>query len=107
MSENKYHCAAQQRILRVMLALAGHEMDGLSATEIARGIGQRGESATVNSVFRDLHNLAEAGLAEQLPDSDRWRLAPRLVQIAAAHQRHLERSAQRLAEVQQRYSRQP
>lgn len=106
--KTQYTCAAQQRLLMVMMALAGHEVDGVSLMEITHALAQRaGKSpgSQKNNVFRDLHNLREAGLAEQLPDSERWRLAPRLVQIATAHQRYLERAAVRLDEVRQRYGR--
>lgn len=112
MSDNKqtkatsYVCEAQQRVLFVMLALAGHEVDGVSLTEIAVALANRTgktKGGQKNNVFRDLHNLKEAGLAEQLPDSERWRLAPRLVQIATSHQRYLDRAAARLDETRQRY----
>lgn len=116
MSENKqtaatnYACEAQQRGYRVMLALAGHEFDGVSLTEIATALAQRSGKPTSshkNNVFRDLHNLKEAGLAEQLPDSERWRLTPRLVQIAQAYTRNIARIGSRFDEIQQRYSREP
>lgn len=114
MSDNKqtratsYVCEAQQRVLFVMLALAGHEFDGVSLTEIATALAQRSgktKNGQKNNVFRDLHNLKEAGLAEQLPDSDLWRLGPKLVQIATSHQRHVNRITSRFHEMEQRYSR--
>lgn len=114
MSDNKqtratnYVCEAQQRVLFVMMALAGHEFDGVSLTEIANALAQRtgkSKGGTKNNVFRDLHNLREAGLAEQLPDSDLWRLGPKLPQLALAYQRHLARITSRLQEMEQRYSR--
>lgn len=114
MSDNKqtaatsYKCEAQQRVLFVMMALAGHEFDGVSLTEIATALAQRNgksKGGQKNNVFRDLHNLKEAGLAEQLPDSERWRLTPRLVQVAQAHQRHVARINARAEELQQRYGR--
>lgn len=101
-------CDAQQRILAVLMALAGRETDGISMTEIATALEMRaGKSpkSQRNNVHRDLQNLRHAGLAEQLPDSDRWRLAPRVVQIASAYQRYIDRAAQRLDEVRQRYGR--
>lgn len=109
MSERKstYTCEAQQRLLTVMLALAGHEFDGLSLTEISTALAIRSGKAQKNSVFRDLHNLKEAGLAEQLPDSDKWRLTPRLVQIAQSYTRNIARIGSRFDEIQQRYSREP
>lgn len=114
MSENKqtaatnYACDAQQRGYFVMLALAGHEFDGLSMTAIAAAWAQRAGKTTAsqkNSIFRDLHNLKLAGLAEQLPDSDLWRLGPKLVQVAHSHQLHVTRITSRFNEMQQRYSR--
>lgn len=106
---DRYLCASQQRVLAVMAALAGHEVDGVSLTEIATAIAARNGSGSLttarNNVFRDLHNLQAAGLAEQLPDSERWRLGPRLVQIALSYQRHIDRVAARLDETRQRYSR--
>lgn len=110
MTERKtqYTCAAQQRVLMVMMALAGHEVDGVSLMEITTALAQRAGKSPAsqkNNVFRDLHNLREAGLAEQLPDSDLWRLAPRMVQIAASYQRYLDRAAARLDETRQRYGR--
>lgn len=108
--ENEYVCESQQRILYVLLALAGHEFDGVSLTSIALALAQRSgknKNAQKNNVFRDLHNLKLAGLAEQLPDSDLWRLGPKMVQVAKAHERHVNRISQRFDEMQQRYSREP
>lgn len=114
MSDNKqtrstnYVCEAQQRVLFVLMALAGHEFDGVSLTAIALALAQRtgkSKGGTKNNVFRDLHNLKEAGLAEQLPDSDLWRLSPRVVQIATSYQTYIDRAAKRLDETRQRFSR--
>lgn len=116
MSDNKqtaaasYNCEAQQRGYSVLLALAGHEFDGVSLTEIAAALAQRsGKSpgSYKNNVFRDLHNLKSAGLAEQLPDSERWRLGPKMPQIAQAYTRNIARISSRFDELQQRYSREP
>lgn len=103
-----YACDAQQRGYFVMLALAGHEFDGVSMTAIAAAWAQRVGKTVANqknNIFRDLQNLKLAGLAEQLPDSDRWRLGPKLVQIAQTHHTHVNRISSRFDEMQQRYSR--
>lgn len=103
-----YVCEAQQRVLFVMLALAGREVDGVSLTEIATALANRiGKSmaSQKNNVFRDLHNLKESGLAEQLPDSERWRLAPRIVQISFNYQRYMDRAERRLDETRSRFTR--
>lgn len=114
MSENKpsaatgYACDAQQRLLFVQSALYGHEIDGLSMTEIAAAwaarVGKDAKSQK-NNIFRDLQNLRLAGYAEQLPDSERWRLSTRPVQGALAVMRHFEKAQARLDEARQRYGR--
>lgn len=114
MSDNKqtsatgYACEAQQRLLFVQTVLIGHEIDGLSLTAITRSWEQRSSKQNQkNNVFRDLHNLKLAGYAEQIPDSELWRLGPRLIQAAFQVQRHFQRVQERLAEFEQRYTRTP
>lgn len=65
----RYECDAQQRLLKVIGALVGHEVDGVSAKDIAARTGT--SSATA---FRDLSNLQLGGWAEQLEDGG-WRLS--------------------------------
>lgn len=65
----RYECDAQQRLLKVIDALVGHEVDGVSAKDIAARTGT--SSATA---FRDLSNLQLGGWAEQLEDGG-WRLS--------------------------------
>lgn len=101
-----YACNAQQRLLFVQSALAGHEVNGLSLTEIVKALESRLGGNQKNNVFRDLQNLKLAGYAEQLPDSERWRLGARVVQTALDHLRGMERATARLEETRQRYSRQ-
>lgn len=101
-----YACNAQQRLLFVQSALAGHEVNGLTLTEIVKALETRMGGNQKNNVFRDLHNLKLAGYAEQLPDSERWRLGARVVQTALDHLRGMERATIRLEETRQRYSRQ-
>jgi DNA-binding IclR family transcriptional regulator len=91
---------AQRRGYRILLALAGHEIDGLSNAEIADAIG-----AKQSTTFRDLQVLKDVGLAERIEITNRWRLAPKLVQIALAHMRTMERAEKTIEEVGQRYSR--
>lgn len=95
-----YTNEAQQRILRLVGTLAGHEITGLMPSEIAKA-----QQCSAPMVTRDLANLQEAGLAEQVPETGRWRLAPELVQIALKHMAALDRAETRLAETRNRYSR--
>lgn len=96
----QYAHEGQQRLLKLLQVLAGHEVTGLLPGDIARA-----QECNASLVTRDLANLAIAGYAEQLPDTGRWRLGPALVQIALKHMTALERAEQRLAETRNRYSR--
>jgi DNA-binding IclR family transcriptional regulator len=97
-----YQCASQQRILKVMLCLAGHEVLGLAPGEIAEKV-QSSPSVTT----RDLRNLQAAGIAERIEETGRWRLGPRVPQIAVAMLNSLDRATSKLDEVRQRYTRAP
>lgn len=102
MSKDIYINAAQQRLLKAIVLLAGNEFSGLAPSDLAKALG-----TNPSNVTRDLANLKEAGLAEQLPDTGRWRLGPKLVQIALAFSDHMSRATSRIDEMQQRYTRQP
>lgn len=65
---NAYSNDAQQRLLRLIDRLIGHEVSGINAIDLASMI-----DASQPTVYRDLKNLEEAGWAEQLPDG-RWRI---------------------------------
>lgn len=94
---------AQRRILKIVLTLAGNELLGLAPVEIQRSVG----ITNASTLTRDLDVLRDIGLAEQIPETGRWRLGPRLVQVALAHASAMERAERRLSEIKQRYSREP
>lgn len=95
-----YTNAAQQRLLKVILFLAGHEVDGLPPGQIASAL-----KTSAANVTRDLANLKEGGFAEQLEATGRWRLGPRLPQIGVALLKQLKDARERVEEVTQRYTR--
>lgn len=97
-----YTNEAQQRLCRLILLLAGHEFDGMAPSDLAKAL-----KTNPSNITRDLHNLKEAGLAELMAETGRWRLGPKLVQIAIAFSEHVGRMSDRLAELQTRYSRLP
>lgn len=99
---DKYRNNAQQRVLAVMLRLAGHEVDGLAPGELASAM-----SIQPSTITRDLANLQIAGLAEKIPGTERWRLAPKLPQIGLSMLGGIEKSQRRLDEINQRYTRDP
>jgi len=94
-----YINAAQQRILQMVMRLAGHEIDGLAPSELAAALRTKPSNIT-----RDLANLREAGMAEEVMPN-RWRLTPRVVQISVAAQLAFSKAQQKLDEAQQRFSR--
>jgi DNA-binding IclR family transcriptional regulator len=91
---------AQQSILASLQILAGNELLGLSPSELAREL-----KAGASTVTRDLANLKEAGYAEQIAETGRWRLGPRVVQIGIKFGDALARAESRVGEIQQRYTR--
>lgn len=99
-TEEKYLVEPQQRILKLVTLLAGHEITGLAPAEIARH-----QSCSAPIVTRDLANLHQAGYAERVPETDRWRLSPLVVQIALKHMAAMDRAQTRLEETRNRYSR--
>lgn len=101
MSRNTdYTSNCQQRILKVMLALFGHEIDGLPPGQIAKTLGILASKAT-----RDLDNLKTAGLVEQVPHNMNYRITPMLGQKALAILHTIDRAAQRVEETRSRYTR--
>lgn len=95
-----YINATQQRLLRVITALAGHEVHGLTPKDIATQVGCSGPQVTA-----DMANLVEAGWAERVPDTDRWRLSPKPIQLALRHMQAMDMARSRLDETTNRYSR--
>ncbi len=96
----QYTNEGQQRILRLLQTLAGHEVTGLTPGQIAQL-----QECSPSLVTRDLANLQIAGFAELVPDTNQWRLAPPVVQIAIKHATALDRAERRLDEVKNRFSR--
>ena len=97
--DTKYISDAQQRILGLILALAGNEIEGLAPGQLAKLNG-----CDPSKVTRDLANLKHVGWAEQITTTGRWRLGPQIVQVSLRHMTVLDRAARKLAEVQQRFT---
>lgn len=92
---------AQRRILQVVLTLAGNELMGVAPSEIQRALG----ISSASTVTRDLAVLKDLGLAEQVQETGRWRLGPRIVQVARDFELALTKAASKVEEIQQRYTR--
>lgn len=94
---------ASRRVLKLLWVLQGHSFQGLRLKQIAETL-----QATPSTALRDLELLADEGIAERIPGRDEyWRLSPRLIQLARAHEQELGRLRARVDEFDQRYSRNP
>ncbi|RJX32321.1 MAG: hypothetical protein C4516_04270 [Oxalobacter sp.] len=96
----RYISDSQQRILKTVLVLFGHEIDGLAPGQVAKLVGTSASNAT-----RDLANLIHIGIAERVPHNDNYRLAPMFGQKALAILHSLDRAANRVEETRQRFTR--
>ena len=102
MAEKTYDNASQERGYAVLLTLAGQEITGLAPSEIADAV-----KASRSRITCDLRVLQKMGLAEPILETGRWRLGPKVVQIALAFTDSITRSRRKLDEISQRYTRQP
>lgn len=84
------------RLLRVLSAMKGHTLNGLTNGDIAKAVG-----STPSTTNRDLNTLIEEGFAIKL-DSGRYALSVKLLQIAQAHANEISRAQGRIDELSQR-----
>ncbi len=93
----KYTSTAQQRGYKTLKTLFGHEVIGITSNNLATCLGSSNDR-----VFKDLKNLEEAGLAEQLPNKN-WRISPLLGREAIKILNNINESRQRFDELTARY----
>lgn len=99
-NDSQYISEQVQRTLKVISVMAGREVQGISPSELAR-IAQTSPA----NITRIMANLKQASFAERLPsDPNRWRLAPKLVQIANSVSLNLNQAQLQLQQDQQNYS---
>lgn len=84
------------RILRVLKALRGHALNGVSNGALASALGE--SPANIN---RALNTLIEEGLALKL-DNGRFAPGTQLLQIAIAYSNEMSRAQDRINEMNQR-----
>lgn len=89
-----------QRAMRIIRILSGNELEGLTLKSIADALREEKSNTTLWT----LKQLEEEGVVEQMP-SKHWRLATWIVQIAVSYQRNIQRSRQKIDELDQRYTR--
>lgn len=100
MSNPAYLSDSQQRVLKTLDVLFGHEVNGLPPGQVAKLVGTSPSNST-----RDLANLREAGMAEEIGDTGHWRVSARLGQRALAILHNIDAAAQRLDDTRNRYTR--
>lgn len=84
------------RVLRVLKALRGHTVTGLSNSELAQALGE--SPANIN---RCLNTLIAEGLAVKL-ENGRFAHSIQMLQIAQAHAEHMMRLQDRMQEMNRR-----
>ena len=88
-----------RKVCDLFVLLAGHELLGLSPSEIAKGI-----DVTASWVSITLPPLAAAtGFVERVDGTNRWRLGVPFVRIAFAVSTELTAAKRRLSEIGDRY----
>ena len=90
---------AATRVLKILKALGGRALDGLTVTDIANSLN---ESAP--NICRSLDDLVAEGFVTKL-ESGRYAHSISLLQIAQAYATEADRTRSRIDEIQQRISR--
>jgi len=88
--------SSARRTLRVLKALKGHTITGISNKEISEGL----RMSAVN-VSRALTELEAEGLAAKL-DNGRWAHSVATLQMATAHMAHMDHMQSRMTEINRR-----
>ena len=85
-----------RRLLKVLKALKGYSLTGISNKELAEQLG-----ITPPQVTRDLEDLIAEGLVMKL-DNGRFAHSVQMLQIAQAYANQVERVQQQISETNQR-----
>jgi len=88
--------ASAQKVLRVLKALRGHSLNGVTNQQLAQQLNE-----SPSTVTRALQTLVVEGIAEKRPDGT-FALSIALLQIAESHREECARATARLAEINQR-----
>jgi DNA-binding IclR family transcriptional regulator len=92
-----------RRAIRLLWVLQGHAFDGLRLKQITAAL-----QTSASTALMDLEMLADEGVAERIPGKeDCWRLTPKLVQLARAHEAEVQELHRNIDEFNQRCTRTP
>lgn len=99
MTPEKYPApAVVSRVCRLLVVLAGNTVNGLATGELAKALG-----ISESNITRTVAHLINEGFVEEAAIADRWRLGPKLVQIARAYEADIARRQGELDQIKQRY----
>ncbi|GLX86342.1 hypothetical protein tloyanaT_25950 [Thalassotalea loyana] len=88
----KYFSTSQNRLLKVMKALVGHEANGISHSDLAKAT-----QCSASEITRTLDNLEFEGFVEKHPQSpNKYRLTARFSAIANTVSLNLRNATQQL-----------
>ena len=92
-----------RRAIRLLWILQGHAFQGLRLKQIQEAL-----QTTASTALFDLQMLADEGVAERIPGKeDFWRLTPKLIQLARAHEADFNEVRRKIEEYDQRCTRLP
>lgn len=92
-----------ERVCQLILSMAGHEVMGVRNSELADAL-----QTSRPTITRDLAALEKIGIVEEIPNMPgRWRLGPKIIQVSRAHAESMTRVRANIAEIEQRFSRNP
>lgn len=97
-----YTNEAQQRLMKVVIALFGDVIHGYPPAVLAKAV-----ECSQSVITRDLDNLLTAGWVERDEATGHWRLTPRLPQQAIKVFNALDAAQRRVDEARNRFTRNP
>ena len=97
-----YTNEAQQRLIKLLLALFGDVVNGYPPAALAKAL-----DASPSVITRDLDNLRTAGVADRDEATGHWRLTPRLPQQAIKVFNAIDTAQRRVDEARNRFTRNP
>lgn len=97
-----YTNEAQQRLMKVVIALFGDVISGYPPAVIAKAV-----ECSQSVITRDLDNLLTAGWVERMETTGHWRLTPRLPQQAIKVFNSIDRAQRQVDEARNRFTRNP
>ncbi len=100
--DTDYTNEAQQRLMRVVIALFGDVIAGYAPSVLSKAM-----DCSQSVITRDLDNLRTAGWAERDEGTGHWRLTPRVPQQAIKVFNSIDTAQRRVDEARNRFTRNP